>query len=78
MQTRQEDKYRHMVGNYPAQNKRTNKNGERMIQLHQTFKPQLMTTHFMAKPSNKTWTLLNPMLKESQIDHVATSQQERK
>lgn len=66
-----ERKFKSVVGNYPA-HKRTNKNGERLIDFCKQFNLKLMTTYFrkLAR-KKKTWASPNIRQGEYQLDHVA-------
>jgi len=73
-----ERKFRNTVGDYPA-HKRTNTNGERLIDLCRSTGLLLKSTAFKHLPrKQKTWTSPNPMIGEFQIDHVAISQKSSK
>ncbi|XP_008485801.1 craniofacial development protein 2-like [Diaphorina citri] len=66
-----EKRYKTTVGDYPA-HKRTNKNGERLIELCKGFNLKIMSTSFKKLPrKQKTWKSPNLSLGEFQIDHVA-------
>lgn len=66
-----ERKFRGPVGDYPA-HKRTNKNGERLVDLCRRHKMRIMTTHYKAKASKKmTWVSPGNRIGEKQLDHVA-------
>ncbi|KAI5720012.1 hypothetical protein M8J77_000651 [Diaphorina citri] len=68
-----ERKHSKTVGPYPA-HKRTNRNGERLIELCKGNNLKLMSTHFKKLPKQqKTWKSPNSNLGEFQIDHVAIS-----
>ncbi|MFP3037177.1 MAG: endonuclease/exonuclease/phosphatase family protein, partial [Candidatus Karelsulcia muelleri] len=68
-----EKKFRKIVGDYPA-HKRTNRNGERLIEMCRGMNLKLMSTNFRKIPrKQKTWRSPNPALGEYQIDHVAIS-----
>ena len=71
-------KYRDIVREYLA-DKRTNRNGERLITLCRSFQLKLMSTHFRKLPRKaKTWVSPNPNLGEFQLDHVAISRKNTK
>lgn len=66
-----EKKFRKVVGKYPA-HKRTNKNGERLIEICQSHNLILKSTTFKKRPQKqKTWVSPNPHMGEFQLDHVA-------
>lgn len=66
-----ERKFQNIVGNYPA-HRRTNRNGERLIELCKAFNLVMKSTAFKHLPrKQKTWKSPNPNLGEFQIDHVA-------
>ncbi|KAI5743682.1 hypothetical protein M8J77_021057 [Diaphorina citri] len=68
-----ERKFRNIVGDYPA-HKRTNKNGERLIEVCKSCDLVLKSTAFRHLPRKaKTWKHPNPLLGEYQLDHVAIS-----
>lgn len=68
-----EKKFKNIVGEYPAHS-RTNRNGERLINMCKMFQLKLMSTHFRKLPRKaKTWRHPNPNLGEFQLDHVAIS-----
>lgn len=68
-----ERKFRDTTGKYTA-HKRTNKNGENLINFCRNFDLKIMSTQFQ-KPHNKlrTWKSPNNALGEFQIDHIAIS-----
>lgn len=73
-----EKKFRNIVGEYPA-HKRTNTNGERLINLCKSFNLVLKSTAFKHLPrKQKTWVSPNPALGEFQLDHVAISRKSTK
>lgn len=66
-----EKKYQNIVGKYSA-HKRTNKNGERLINVCKNYKSVLRSTAFKYLPrKSKTWRHPNPLLREYQLDFVA-------
>lgn len=68
-----EKKFRNIVGAYTA-HKRTNRNGERLIDVCESFSMKIMSTQFKRAPKRMmTWRSPNSMLGEFQIDHVATT-----
>lgn len=73
-----EKKFRKTTGIHTA-HKRTNKNGERLINFCENFDLKVMSTQFL-KPVNKltTWKSPNSTLGEFQIDHVAISNKNTK
>lgn len=74
-QVGREEKYKGIVGNFPA-HKRTNKNGERLINFCRHFDLKLMSTFFRKLPRRKkTWCSPNTHLGSYQLDHVAITKQ---
>ncbi|KAI5751635.1 hypothetical protein M8J77_009428 [Diaphorina citri] len=72
-QVGKEKKFRNIVGDYPA-HKRTNKNGERLVEICKSCNLVLKSTAFRHLPrKSKTWKHPNPLLGEYQLDHVAIS-----
>lgn len=72
-QVGKEKKFKNIVGEYPA-HLRTNRNGERLINMCKMFQLKLMSTHFRKLPRKaKTWISPNPNLGEFQLDHIAIS-----
>ena len=62
-----------IVGEYPAR-ERTNKNGERLIEICRAHNLILKSTAFKRLPrKQKLWVSPNPNLGEFQIDHVAVT-----
>lgn len=77
-QVGRENKFRNTVGSYPA-HKRTNTNGERLIELCRSTGLLMKSTAFKHLPrKQKTWTSPNPMIGEFQLDHVAISRKSAK
>lgn len=73
-----EKKFKDIIGNYPA-HRRTNRNGERLVQLCKSTGLIMKSTAFKHLPrKQKTWTSPNPSLGEFQIDHVAISRKSSK
>lgn len=73
-----ERKYKAIVGEYPA-HKRTNRNGERLVNFCTQFNLKLMSMHFKALlKKKKMWISPKPLLGEFQIDHVAITNRNRK
>lgn len=68
-----EKKYRRTTGIHTA-HKKTNANGQKLINICETFNLKIMSTQFQ-KPKRKlqTWKSPNTALGEFQIDHVAIS-----
>lgn len=73
-----ERKFRDTTGLY-TKHKRTNKNGEKMINFCRNFGLKIMSTQFQ-KPLHKLTTWRSPNLKqgEYQIDHIAISKENTK
>ncbi|KAI5715793.1 hypothetical protein M8J77_022481 [Diaphorina citri] len=68
-----EKKNQKVVGDYPA-HRRTNRNGERLIEVCRNCDLKLKSTSFKHLPRKmKTWKHPNPMMGEFQLDHVAIS-----
>lgn len=68
-----EKKNQKVVGDYPA-HRRTNRNGERLIEVCRNCDLKLKSTSFKHLPRKmKTWKHPNPTMGEFQLDHVAIS-----
>lgn len=66
-------KFKNIVGEYPA-NKRTSKNGERLIQIYKNLNLKIMSTNSKAiSNKKKTWISTNSCMGEFQLHHVTVT-----